>query len=154
MIQAACERLAGMTGIVWAGATEAELVPRWVAFAGSDSHAPLEPESDQVFRQVQSEDPAGSVIVEIHPARRGRAYSCGILFPSGLTLVAVPDPDSPAPPVVIANALRDALRALRQALPRGPLPPGGGPPGQPPPGTTPSHAWAWVSLPPSPRKPR
>jgi hypothetical protein len=152
VLQAICDTLADTDEIVWAGVTEAEAMPRWLAFSGSNEHSPLEPEPDQVFEQLSGENPPGTVVVALSPRRPRREYLCGLLLPLGLTLVAVPDATVPSWIVVAQRAIRSALEQLRDSLPVGGLPPSGAPP-QPPPPAGPAHAWDWIPIPGSRKKP-
>jgi len=145
-LQAIVDDLGRADGVAWAGLTEAEPAPAWLAFAGADVHAPLEPDRDQGFVQLEGACPVGTAVVALAPPRPGRAYLCGLLLPQGLALVVVPEASDPADGA--GNALRVALARLRAALPSGPPPADGAlPPPTPPTPPTPLSAWAWLPLP-------
>jgi hypothetical protein len=153
-IQAECNRLAQLDEVLWAGATETKPKPRWLAFAGADEHAPLNPEDDQVLSQVRGRCPPWHALLTVEPPRPRRDYFLGLLVPAGITLVVVPDRTCPKLEEALCGAITDPLRALEKVLPVGTL----GTPSkltlaasfQPPPSSsppTPAHAWAWVPVP-------
>lgn len=75
-IQAECDRLVFLDDVLWAGATETEPKPRWLAFAGPDEHAPLNPEADQAFSQVPLpvRCSPGLALLTLKPPRPRRDY--------------------------------------------------------------------------------
>ena len=151
IIQALCEDVSRMEGVAWAGLTEAESSPRWLAFAGSEEQVPLEPEADQVFHQLEAECPPTTALVALEPARPRRTYLCGIVLPAGLTLVVVPNPDSASGAEGAVRAACAGLHRLRDSFPAGQPPPSGMPPASSPP-PTPLPTWDWVPLPGARRK--
>jgi hypothetical protein len=147
-LQAICDDLLQTDGVVWVGITEAELEPRWLAFAGAAPHAPVVPDPDQRFEQLECELPPATAVVALAPLRPGRAYLCGLVLPEGLTLVVVPDPDDSAAKVGAQRATGEGLVRIRNLLPPAQAPSGGMPPApSKPTPPAPSSAWDWIPLP-------
>jgi hypothetical protein len=147
-LQAICDDLSQMDGVVWAGITEAEGEPRWLAFAGASPHVPVVPDPDQQFEQLQGELPPATAVVVLAPPRPGRAYLCGLVLPEGLTLVVVPDPDDSAAEAGAQRATGAGLHRIRNVLPPVQAPGGGMPPApSKPTPPTPASAWDWIPVP-------
>jgi hypothetical protein len=64
-LHALVDDLAAADGVAWAGVTEAEPSPRWIAFAGPEAHAPLEPDQRPRLRAARRRE----------PSRNGRAHA-------------------------------------------------------------------------------